>query len=228
MRTRRWKSAATACAAAVLLAGCGSAAEERERESDDARAKAALITREDLPADWSPMADTDGDAVPSKAELAQMCPGYPAEWLVFGDLDAEVSFEASSATLMHGIMIEADVARAREQFDDIDSARARNCMTGVVEWSLRSGLDEMPDADMEIGRVKVAPLEPGDGQRGMRADIVLSVGEAKVPVQADMVVTERNGAISTVMLMGVGAPVDEELRDRLAAAASERLDEQFG
>lgn len=230
MRARGWKGAATACAAALLMAGCGSAEEERERESDDARAKAALIAREDLTADWSPLAATDVETLPSRRELAQMCPGYPADWLSAEEADADASFESEAASLTHGITVEEDAARAREAFDDFESGRARSCMTGILEWSMRAASAEQPDAGIELGEITAAPLRLADGLRGMRIEIELSAGggEVELPAQADVVVDERDGAFSMLMLTAIGAPVDEALRDRLAAVASERLDEQFG
>ena len=215
-----------ACAtAAMALTGCGAASDEERERSDGERARAALLTQGDLPGEWRRSDSGAEEAAPSPEQLARLCPGYPAAWLVSGG-DEVASFESDGGVIAHGITTVADGADAGAQFDDFGSARSRRCMRGIVEWSLREA--DVGDAEIEVGDVEVEALDRAGDERGMHLSLTLGVGDVTLPVEGDVVATRAVDTFSSLYLLSLQQPLDAALRDRLAEIAAQRLRQQFG
>ncbi len=224
---RRRLALACTTAAALAFAGCGSAAEQERERSERERARAALLTQNDLPAEWTQV-EVD-DTSPSPEELKRLCPGSPAHFYA-AEGEAFASFESDSGAITQGVMSVADEQTAAEQFDSIADEAGRRCMRAIVDWSTRSAAEES-GVELKVSDVEVEPVRRDDaGERGMRLTMTMGTpdGSVALPVEAELVATREGRTFSSVMVLAVQQPLDGALLDRLAEISADRLQQNFG
>ncbi|ADB49947.1 hypothetical protein [Conexibacter woesei] len=216
-RTSRWLATGVA---ALLLGGCGTV--EEERRSDRDVAERALLRASDLPSGWT-RSPASGEDLPSDAELAELCPDYPADH-VSADADGQVTFEdAGGLAVVQSVSLLDDDAGAKEAVEDLPSERAQRCTEAIMLDTMRS---EPAAEQIEFGDLRMVPIDTaglGANTRGVRMRLQMTMQGVTVVMRADMLASHTGNAVTCVTTMAVEGRFDPRLRDELNARAAERL-----
>lgn len=223
-------------AGTLLVSGCGNGDDGAIPEIGDdgaggepaggdaqARAEAAVLELEDLPAGWNEQAEEDRpDHQATWQQLAQC--------LEIDDPEQVAAGSATSPTFVSGIATQVTSSVAYlETEEQVQAAAAAytgeqflECAQTAFAGDLERNAPEGATAeDVEVSELEFPEL--GDATVAQRVTATIHIGEITLPLFMDVVVVFNDDAVSRMVFLNPGGPFPEELQRSLAEKVAGRV-----